>query len=184
MALIKCPECGKEISDASPACIHCGYPLQKKSEEVKVESRVIGHRGNENLLWFWILAVVFGAGSVAIGIIEILDILVLGIFSIVCGGLLIIIPIPQFIMIGVNNGNKKDCIFFNAETKQFEVYTLTGKPFKINTKDVIKIQASFSTDFRVILTYKTDTGKRKKLNLGYCSDRNYLVREVNKLREL
>lgn len=27
MALIKCPECGKEISDKAPACIHCGYPL-------------------------------------------------------------------------------------------------------------------------------------------------------------
>lgn len=27
MALIKCPECGKEISDLSEACIHCGYPL-------------------------------------------------------------------------------------------------------------------------------------------------------------
>ena len=28
MALIKCPECGKEISDKSPACIHCGFPLE------------------------------------------------------------------------------------------------------------------------------------------------------------
>lgn len=27
MALIVCPECGKEISDKSEACIHCGYPL-------------------------------------------------------------------------------------------------------------------------------------------------------------
>lgn len=27
MALIICPECGKEISDKSEACIHCGYPL-------------------------------------------------------------------------------------------------------------------------------------------------------------
>ena len=27
MALIKCPECGKEVSDKAPACIHCGYPL-------------------------------------------------------------------------------------------------------------------------------------------------------------
>lgn len=27
MALIKCPECGKEISDKAPACIHCGFPL-------------------------------------------------------------------------------------------------------------------------------------------------------------
>lgn len=40
MALIKCPECGKDISDKSPACIHCGYPLSllpiaKQKEETK-----------------------------------------------------------------------------------------------------------------------------------------------------
>ena len=29
MALIKCPECGKEISDKAIQCIHCGYPLQQ-----------------------------------------------------------------------------------------------------------------------------------------------------------
>ena len=29
MALIKCPECGKEVSDKAEACIHCGYPLSK-----------------------------------------------------------------------------------------------------------------------------------------------------------
>lgn len=29
MALIKCPECGKEISDKAPACIHCGYPMEE-----------------------------------------------------------------------------------------------------------------------------------------------------------
>ncbi len=28
MALINCPECGKEISDKAPACIHCGFPLR------------------------------------------------------------------------------------------------------------------------------------------------------------
>ena len=27
MSLIKCPECGKEISDKSDVCINCGYPL-------------------------------------------------------------------------------------------------------------------------------------------------------------
>lgn len=27
MALIKCPECGKEISDSCDKCIHCGYFL-------------------------------------------------------------------------------------------------------------------------------------------------------------
>lgn len=33
MALIKCPECGKEISDKAPACIHCGYPLSLLNSE-------------------------------------------------------------------------------------------------------------------------------------------------------
>ena len=33
MALIKCPECGKEISDKSNQCIHCGYPLIIKNEQ-------------------------------------------------------------------------------------------------------------------------------------------------------
>ena len=28
MALIRCPECGREVSDQAEACIHCGYPLQ------------------------------------------------------------------------------------------------------------------------------------------------------------
>lgn len=27
MAMIKCAECGKDISDKAPACIHCGAPL-------------------------------------------------------------------------------------------------------------------------------------------------------------
>lgn len=29
MALIKCPECGKEVSDRAPTCIHCGFTLSE-----------------------------------------------------------------------------------------------------------------------------------------------------------
>lgn len=29
MALINCPECGKEVSDKAKACIHCGFPLDE-----------------------------------------------------------------------------------------------------------------------------------------------------------
>lgn len=31
MALIICPECGSKVSDKANACIHCGYPIHKKS---------------------------------------------------------------------------------------------------------------------------------------------------------
>lgn len=33
MALIKCPECGKDVSDKAPACIHCGYPIVNNQQE-------------------------------------------------------------------------------------------------------------------------------------------------------
>lgn len=28
MALINCPECGKEVSDKAANCPNCGYPLE------------------------------------------------------------------------------------------------------------------------------------------------------------
>lgn len=39
MALIKCPECQKEISDKSSVCVHCGFPL--KSQHTKERSENI-----------------------------------------------------------------------------------------------------------------------------------------------
>lgn len=45
MALIKCPECGKEISDKAGECPNCGYPLEdmrvekeEVAEEISVEA--------------------------------------------------------------------------------------------------------------------------------------------------
>lgn len=34
MALIICPECGKEVSDKSSACIHCGYPISNNNTSI------------------------------------------------------------------------------------------------------------------------------------------------------
>lgn len=31
MSLIHCPECGKEVSDKSDKCIHCGYPINNNN---------------------------------------------------------------------------------------------------------------------------------------------------------
>ncbi len=33
MAIINCPECGKEISDKSETCIYCGYPLKEPMDK-------------------------------------------------------------------------------------------------------------------------------------------------------
>lgn len=33
MALIQCPECGKDVSDKVKACPHCGYPMEAASQQ-------------------------------------------------------------------------------------------------------------------------------------------------------
>lgn len=41
MALIKCPECNKEISDKSEICIGCGFPIRTHLQEQKNEEKVV-----------------------------------------------------------------------------------------------------------------------------------------------
>lgn len=38
MALIKCPDCGREVSDKATACVHCGCPLAEEVTRLKENS--------------------------------------------------------------------------------------------------------------------------------------------------
>lgn len=42
MALIKCPECGKEISDKASVCINCGYPINTINNNILYDAIYIG----------------------------------------------------------------------------------------------------------------------------------------------
>lgn len=39
MALVKCPECGREVSDAAVKCPNCGYPLKAEQKKKEREAR-------------------------------------------------------------------------------------------------------------------------------------------------
>jgi len=43
MALIKCHECGKDVSTSAEACPHCGYPFKKNtvSKPISYETQVV-----------------------------------------------------------------------------------------------------------------------------------------------
>lgn len=51
MALIKCPECGKEISNKAKACIHCGYPLDEELSNGTCESVEIKKHSKSKATW-------------------------------------------------------------------------------------------------------------------------------------
>lgn len=42
MALVSCPECGKQISDSTPACPHCGYRVSVSSNSMSPAPTKIG----------------------------------------------------------------------------------------------------------------------------------------------
>ena len=42
MALIKCPECGGQVSDKAPACIHCGYPITSENSNYQYSCLIDG----------------------------------------------------------------------------------------------------------------------------------------------
>lgn len=52
MALIKCPECGKEISDKAAACPNCGTPIADKKIPVHFErKRAFGGSANTGTVY-------------------------------------------------------------------------------------------------------------------------------------
>ncbi len=67
MALIPCPECGKEISDKVKACPYCGYPFEDstsiKDDAQKVEITGVNIKPNDPLKTKKIL---FGVGALLI----------------------------------------------------------------------------------------------------------------------
>lgn len=42
MAQLKCPECGKEISESIGRCPHCGYPIAEKKSNVSKWLIILG----------------------------------------------------------------------------------------------------------------------------------------------
>ena len=57
MALIKCPECGNDVSSETITCPHCGYTINK--EEAKKQERIRAAQANQHM----------GFGSVVLAII-------------------------------------------------------------------------------------------------------------------
>lgn len=39
MALINCPECGKEVSDNAEVCVNCGFPIVKNENQKKKNNK-------------------------------------------------------------------------------------------------------------------------------------------------
>ncbi len=70
MALIKCPECGKEISDTCDQCIHCGYKLKNETKPINQQNNVAEQPRRRRRLPTWaIILIVLGSIPIVIAIL-------------------------------------------------------------------------------------------------------------------
>lgn len=72
MALINCPECGKQVSDVASSCPNCGYPISKKTNNtissvtknptntVNTNNRYNSSSGNKSVGIFLACLIFFG----------------------------------------------------------------------------------------------------------------------------
>lgn len=52
MALIICPECGKQVSDKASVCIHCGFPISTiQNNKNEIFDMIIDSFGNKEKSW-------------------------------------------------------------------------------------------------------------------------------------
>ena len=196
MALIKCPECGKEISDEAEVCIHCGYPLKNKqvvesdqNNKKQPESHVIAYRCGPGgtVISLTVIGIIFGllmtAAYIILGIYYGETIWLGMSFFALFAIILDVGSIFLLIKVGMNASNKHNCIEYDANNCKFILNTLWGKEIAINPSDYVELKDNFFTDNMLMFTYRLSSGRLKKVNLGSCSDRDGLRARINKVIE-
>ena len=79
MALIKCPECGKDVSTAAEACSHCGFPMKKSINE----KQYLGPKPI-NASWMKHWRKIPSKNKAILTIIYLVNLLILAFFIIMC----------------------------------------------------------------------------------------------------
>lgn len=100
MAMVTCPECGKEISDSAPSCPHCGY-IKAPTENLR-STKLSEPKKNKFL---GIAYIVCGVAAIIGGIFTIA--IIIGFFAIIGGGVFVSLGIDQ--LKGVQSGSCPYC---------------------------------------------------------------------------
>jgi hypothetical protein len=64
MALIKCPECQKEISDSAPTCPNCGKVMHTTAQSQVVINSPVAPPKKKRRLWLWALIILLLFGVI------------------------------------------------------------------------------------------------------------------------
>ena len=181
MALIRCPECGREISSRAKACPHCGFPMDdviKPNEEEVIIETILERKKSSivaSIFLFLFLEVVFTAGFVFCVLVNVysqetfqslsgLFIVLMLLFG--ASSLIAIAGLVVTIIDRAKNNNRldKDLIKYDKEQKILIFYSFKDVELKIDSSKVQHLDGNS----KVFLYYIDDSKKKTKmLTLGY-----------------
>ena len=180
MSMIKCPNCGIEVSDSYDYCIQCGFSLKYVKNNnsnivLAARSRHVGTGIEKFLLIF---------GSIMLPITTLLAMARFNIFVIV----LIILDI-FLIVLSINNINEKrrnennnhECAYYDNNTKKIIIYSISGDRFDLSLESIQSIYKIKGT-LNLFVKY-IDLGKTIKVNCG-CADKSSVDKFNNFVQHL
>lgn len=198
MALIKCPECGRDVSTAADACPHCGYPIAKmriKETKNELHAETIEEKQNDKI----VIAKRGDSGSalsisaiclvIGLGLIIAFSVLMFTVPSarsafiagIILGCLAIVLPCIDIVRFVKNWKNPNHCVLFDSKSKKFHLFTINGKEIIIDAADYVEVKDNFATSNLLYFTYRDSNNGLKKVNLGYCANRNQIRANIDRV---
>ena len=162
MSLLKCPECGRDVSSTLDACPHCGYKIEKTTEILRdnadklkeitdkpkesADKPIVVIKRNANVPST--ICTVY----IIIGVLLLIGIL---------GLIFLILGIWMQSMISKNNSQVKDILYYDSNTNMFTAYDINGKAYKIskgNISKLVTVKQGFSNYTGVIYKSMTQLG--------------------------
>ena len=184
--LIKCPECGRDVSDTIDQCIHCGYYLKRKTTTPvaeKVEVKQTGVKdlclrgGPSGVIVFLIINFLGGLVSLAAAIVFLVISLknkdLFGLFALtIIFGIIALLFLPAAIRDIVraikNSMNKNPCIKYDYDNDRVIIYTLSNKEIIMPIEKFSNIVRGFwSSSNLMYFVCFDDKDRMRYINLGY-----------------
>ncbi len=157
MSLITCPECGKEVSDASSKCVHCGYTFNKVANiDERREIEVLVHRKQK---------------SKTLGIVLI-------VISFFYMWPLLIIGIILVASVGRNNSLATNLIDYDPNINKVILHTIKGFDISVSPKNVENLVMK---SFEIVKVKISDNEKYIKLG---CADGYEVIKANSIINEL
>ena len=179
MALINCPECGKQISEQATSCPHCGFPL-KRSNKKEIDKldfdsmEVILHRGVKgsfifsNLVLPWIIIDILVALTIVFFVIG-TDYWGAAIFlSIVSGAeILALVPLTIITAVKLKNNSviEKQNLYYDEKANKFYAIIGSDSVLTIDGVEVFRAGNNFRGFGETVIVYQ---GQR--YYIGYSLD--------------